>query len=192
MAGGKSSRMGQDKSFVLLNGKAMIQHVIERTTSLGQQTTHLITNRTNDYRQFGLTMYSDVLPDKGSLGGIYTAIHYSPTPYTLVVGCDMPFINTALLRYMVNLCNDSQFDVIVPRVDSYPEGLHAIYHKNCLSPIRERLDVNRLKVISFYGEVRVKYIDEPEYAQFGTPETLFRNINTPDELSAAHDDANNL
>ena len=77
-------------------------------------------------------MFGDVLPDKGSLGGIYTALTHSSQPYTLALACDMPFVNPALLRHMIGLRQGDQFDVIVPRVDGYPEGLHAIYSQDCL------------------------------------------------------------
>jgi len=72
MAGGKSSRMGTDKSFVPLLGKPMIEHVIERLAGLGQEETLLITNRLDDYRHLGLPIYQDVIPGKGSPELIYT------------------------------------------------------------------------------------------------------------------------
>jgi molybdopterin-guanine dinucleotide biosynthesis protein A len=186
-AGGKSSRMGTDKSFVPLLGRPMIEHVVARLSGLGQDETILITNQPDAYAYLGLPMYADLIPDKGSLGGIYTAIHYSQSPDTLVVACDMPFVNADLLRYMIGLrtAEGGPFDVIVPRVEKYPEGLHAIYSKACLGPIRDSLDADRLKVIGFYGKVRVRYLDEPEYTPFDPKGLSFFNANTPEELEQA-------
>ncbi len=184
-AGGQSSRMGTDKSFVEILGQPLIEHIIERVSDLGQAETILITNRPADYAHLGLPMFGDVLPDKGSLGGIYTALHHSQSPYTLVVACDMPFLNPALLRYMIDLTAGDQYDVIVPRVDGYPQGLHAIYSNACLEPICARLDTNRLKVISFYDDVRVRYLDEPEYQPLDPDGLAFQNVNTPAELEDA-------
>lgn len=191
-AGGKSSRMGSDKSFVDLLGQPMIEHILARVSSLGQAETILITNKPAEYAHLGLPLYTDVLPDKGSLGGIYTALHHSASDYTLVIACDMPFINPDLLRYMVGLVDtaDASYDVIVPRVEGYPEGLHAIYRKTCLPFIRERLDADRLKIIGFYDSVRVRYIDEPEYLPLDPRKLSFLNINTPEELAAAQRLAN--
>jgi molybdopterin-guanine dinucleotide biosynthesis protein A len=183
-AGGKSSRMGTDKSFVALLGKPMIEHVVERVADLGQIETILITNNPDLYAHLNLPMFSDVLPDKGSLGGIYTAIYHSRGEYTLCVACDMPFLNPELLRYMASLFT-AETDVIVPRVDGYPEGLHAIYSRRCLEPIRRKLEADRLKVISFYEDVQVRYLDEAEYRRFDPKGQSFRNINTPDELQQA-------
>ncbi len=187
IAGGKSSRMGTDKSFVMVAGKPLIEHVLERVSGLGQAATILITNKPDAYASLHLPMYGDLLPDKGSLGGIYTAIHHSQTDYTLCVPCDTPFIQPALLRYMLALqaSEGGPYDVVVPRVENYPQGLHALYSKACLAPIRERIDADRLNVIGFYPQVRARYIDEPEYQPFDPKGLTFFNINTPDELAQA-------
>ena len=192
-AGGKSSRMGTDKSFVMLNGKPLIEHLIARVSGLGQDETFIVTNKPEAYTHLGLPMVSDVIPDKGSLGGIYTALHHSKHDYTVVIGCDMPFANADLLRYMIGLreAPDGPFDVIVPRVENYPEGLHAIYTKTCLPHIRERLDADRLNVIGFYPKVRVRYLDEAEYEPFDLKHLSFFNVNTPDELAQAEQIAAN-
>lgn len=183
VAGGKSTRMGRDKSFVPLNGRPLIEHVLERTRDLGQTETILIVNQLTLYAHLGLPMFADLLPDRGSLGGIYTAIHHSGTPYTLCVACDMPFLNAELLRYQIALASD--YDVVVPRVDRYPEGLHAVYSQACLPAIRSQLAADRLKVIGFYQDVRVRYLDEQEWQRFDPEGLSFRNINTPGELDAA-------
>ncbi len=184
MAGGKSSRMGMDKAFVELNGKPMIEHLLARVADLGQVETFIISNKPDDYRHISLPIYTDVLPDQGSLGGIYTAVHYSRSHYTLVVACDMPFVSPELLRYMIGLA-DGTLDVIVPRVEKFPQGLFAIYSKNCLEPIRRKIDAGRLKVIRFYSDVQVRYLDEPEYEPYDPTRLSFFNVNTPEDLRHA-------
>ncbi len=180
LAGGKSSRMGTDKSFVPLLGKTLIQHVLDRVGSLGLPVI-LITNRPADYAPLGLPMFGDLLPEKGSLGGLYTAIACSPTAYTLCVACDMPFLNPALLTYLISLREG--YDVIVPRLGGFPEALHAVYSKNCLEPIREKLAQNQLKAISFYGKVRLRFVEEDEVRRFDPALRSFVNVNTPEELA---------
>lgn len=183
LAGGKSSRMGRDKAFVELAGKAMIEHVIERTQAIGQSETILITNQPANYAHLGLPMFTDILPEKGSLGGIYTAIQASSAPYTLCIACDMPFVNADLLRYMVSIAEG--WDVVVPKVDGYPEGLHALYGRTCVDAIHKRLMQDQLRVIGFYPEVRVRYLEEAEYKTLDPQRRSFQNINTPDDLRDA-------
>ncbi|HLA42217.1 MAG TPA: molybdenum cofactor guanylyltransferase, partial [Aggregatilineales bacterium] len=184
---GKSSRMGTDKAFVEILGKPMIEHLLEQIGDVGQESTLIIANRPDNYAHLGLPIYSDFIPDKGSLGGIYTAIHYSPSLYTFVIACDMPFVRVDLVRYMIGLCETGGYDVIVPRVDNYPQGLHAIYNRSCLEPIRRKLDADRLKVIGFYDDVdvRVRYLEEHEYRRYDPHGHALQNINTPNELAEA-------
>lgn len=188
VAGGKSLRMGRDKAFVMLRGKPMIEHVLERVLPLAAHVL-IIANRPADYAYLQLPVYPDVLPDKGALGGIYSALTHCPTEYALVVACDMPFLNTALLRRLISFCENtdtsSRPDVVVPVFDDRPQGLHAVYGKTCLEPIRVDLADGRLKVIGFYPRVRVRYVAPEEYADLDPDGQSFRNINTPEELRRA-------
>lgn len=184
IAGGQSRRMGRDKAFLKLGGKALIDRVIERSADLGQAETILITNKPAHYAHLGLPMHRDILPDKGSLGGIYTALAQANNPDVLVLACDMPFISTELLRFMIGQVSEDT-DIVVPRAEGYPQGLHAIYKKTCIAPIAEQLAANRLKIIRFYDQMRVRYLDEAEYARFDPQGRSFANVNTPAELAEA-------
>lgn len=183
-AGGQSRRMGRDKALVELAGRPMLQHVIERVSGLGQAQTLLVSNDHAAHTRFGLPMVPDSLPDGGSLGGIYTALMHSQCDHTLVVACDMPFLSPTLLRYMLTL-REGGHDVIAPRVAGYPQGLHAVYSQACVAPIRARIEAGRLKVIGFYDQVRVRYLDEDEWRPLDPTGRALDNINTPEELAAA-------
>ena len=184
IAGGKSRRMGRDKAFLQLGGKSLLGRVIAAAAHLDPAETIIIADRRADYAAFGLPVYPDVLPDKGSLGGIYSALHHATTEYTLTLACDMPFVNPDLLRYMRSLI-DGETDIIAPRVNGYPQALHAIYRATCAHPIRQQLNQNRLKIIRFYDGMRLRYIDEAEYAPYDPAGLSFENLNTPEELARA-------
>jgi molybdopterin-guanine dinucleotide biosynthesis protein A len=178
LAGGKSSRMGTDKSFVRVLGRPMIERVLAAVDGLGAET-HIITNRPDDYAYLGLPLHTDVLPDKGSLGGLYSALTYAAHDTVLVVACDMPFLARPLLGHLLALAPGH--DVVVPRVAGECEPLHAVYGKACLAPIRARLDAGRFKVIGFYEDVRVRYVEEVELREFDPQLRSFVNVNTPEE-----------
>jgi molybdopterin-guanine dinucleotide biosynthesis protein A len=179
MAGGKSSRMGRDKSFVLFQGRPMIEVIQERVIGLGDELI-LITNKPDDYAHLNLPLFGDVYPDHGSLGGIYTAVYYATHPHTLVVACDMPWLNRPLLEHMLGL--RQMADVIVPRWQQYPEPLHAIYSKACLAAIEEKLREKRLKITAFFSQVKVHFVEREVIARFDADGRSFANINTPEEL----------
>lgn len=182
MAGGKSSRMGTDKSFVPFLGKPMIEHVLEAVAGLGRQEI-LITNKPADYAYLDLPMYGDIYHDKGPLGGFHSALIHAPTPYILVVACDMPWLNRSLLEFMISIRETA--DIIVPRWEKYPEPLHAVYSQRCLDPITANLESGLLKLTAFFGKVRVNYLERKTIAQYDPEGQSFRNVNTPEELELA-------
>ncbi len=186
-AGGKSSRMGRDKSFLEIGGKMLIEHILARTAGLGDQI--IVTNTPEQYAFLGLPTVPDILPDKGALGGLYTAIHAATRPYALVLACDMPFINRPLLEYMLALTAD--FEAVVPRIvpirhevsdRAEAEPFHAVYSKACLGPIQHALDAGKMRVISFYPDVRLHWLEEAEIKQFDADLLTFKNCNTPEDL----------
>ena len=182
LAGGKSSRMGTDKSFVRVLGRPLIEDVLAHVAGIGAEII-IVTNRPEDYRYLGLPLFTDVLPDKGALGGIYTALHSSSQPHTLCVACDMPFVVRPLLDYLISLIPEG--DAIIPRLNGEAEPFRAIYAQVCLAPIRAALDAGKMRVISFFPDVRVRFVDEPEIDRFDPQHLSFFNVNTPDDLEQA-------
>jgi molybdopterin-guanine dinucleotide biosynthesis protein A len=178
LAGGLSRRMGKDKALLPLAGRAVIEWVLDRVVTLSDDVS-LITNTPEKYRHLSYRIIEDVYPGKGSLGGIYTAIHAASYSYCLVVACDMPFLNTELLRYLVD--SVPGFDVVVPRIEQFPETTHAVYGKRCLEPIRRRLLADQLKIIGFFDNVEVRYVEREDIARFDPTFRSFLNMNTPDD-----------
>jgi molybdopterin-guanine dinucleotide biosynthesis protein A len=128
-------------------------------------------------------MVQDVWPEKGSLGGIYSAIHHVDTPYCLVVACDMPFLQAEMLRYLLTQVSD--YDVVVPDVLGELQTLHAIYSKACLQAIERRLEMNRLRIAGFFPDVRVRTVTASELQPYDPALLAFQNLNTPEEFQAA-------
>jgi molybdenum cofactor guanylyltransferase len=182
MAGGKSSRMGTDKSFVPLLGKPMIEHVLERVAGLADRTL-LVTNRPEEYAYLALPMASDIYQDCGPLGGLQTALYHAQSSHILVVACDMPWLNRDLLAFMID--QRRLADITIPRWDKHPEPLHAVYSQACLAPIEANLQASRLQLIAFFDEVSVNYLDRATIARFDPAGRSFANVNTPDDLARA-------
>ena len=183
LAGGQSARMGANKALVRVGGKPIIERIIERVEPLGDELM-IITNTPADYAHLDLPVHTDLIPGKATLGGVYTAIAKTRHDHTLVVSCDAPFLNPDLLRYLIDLRHD--FDVVVPlNRDGYPQSMHTVYSKACLDPIRRRIDADRLKVIGFFPDVRVREVTTGEIDPFDPERLSFVNVNTPEDLEAA-------
>lgn len=186
MAGGQSRRMGQNKALIALHGRTIIEHILARVQAgLEPDEILLITHEPERYAFLGLPSYPDVLPGKGALGGIFSALMHSRGDFTLVIACDMPFIRPTLLRYLDSLRATCACDAVVPRLDGRAEGMFAFYGQVCRAPVRAALDAGQLKVISFYDQVRVRYVDEDEMAPYDPGRRSFFNVNTPEDLAVA-------
>lgn len=183
LAGGASRRMGRDKSFVLVNGKPMIQHVIEQVSVLALPTM-IITNTPEPYAVFGLPCYTDTVPGSGSLGGLYTALAHSSAAYTLCVACDMPFLNPSLLRHLLYLSDGC--DAVVPVTDGRSHGLHAVYSQRCLPAVQAQIQTGNLRISELYQTLQVRYVTQDELTTFDPGLRSLRNLNTVADMEQAH------
>ncbi|MCZ7668633.1 MAG: molybdenum cofactor guanylyltransferase [Chloroflexi bacterium] len=155
---------GEDKSFVAYNGRPMIETVLAQVADLGEEL-FIVTNNPEPYAYLAVPTVGDIFPDHGPLGGIHTAISHASHPHTLIVACDMPWLERPLLQYLISLRQTA--DVVVPLWDKFPEPLHAVYSKACLPAIEENLKAKRLKITRFYGQVTVKYVKREEIEAVG-------------------------
>ena len=179
LAGGQSSRLGTDKSFVNMNGQPLIEQIVAKLARLSDDVI-IVTNSPEKYDHLEARLVGDIYPGKGALGGIYSGLRAVANAQSLVVACDMPFLDLNLLRYMILLARGH--DVVIPRIGGFPEPLHAIYSKICLEPIDRLLTRKELKIIDFFSEVRVRYVEEGEVDIFDPQHLSFFNVNTLSDL----------
>ncbi len=190
LAGGRSTRMGANKALLRLRpeGPTIIEMVVACLTEAGLPPHLLVTNTPGSYASLGVPMVRDDIADAGALGGILTALTHSSYSRNLIVGCDMPFLNVALLKYMTTLPGGS--DAIVPRWTApggqvQIETLHAIYSINCIRPIQRRISTGQLKVSDLMQDLSVQYIREPVLRKYDPGLLSLGNINTPEEFREA-------
>jgi len=179
LAGGKSIRMGQDKAFIEINGVPIILRVFAVLDRLFRETI-IVANQKETYAELNIPVYSDLVPGQGALGGLYTGLLHSTFPYSFCVACDMPFLDRALIEYL--LTRIDQYDAVVPRTSDGLQPLHAIYSKQCLEPIRHLLDLEKTKIMDFYPLIRLQIVDEKDFLTLDPERKSFTNVNTPDEL----------
>lgn len=179
LAGGESTRMGKNKAFIEINGR----RIIDRTVSLFKEIFDdvlLVTNTPLDYLELNVRIVTDLIPGKGSLGGIYTGLFFSSSPKAFFVACDMPFLDKRVIQYFLSLTQAA--DIVVQKTKDYWEPLHAIYPRTLLKPVERMLRQGELKIIKAYREMKVREVTEEELRPFGPDLRTLSNINTPDEL----------
>ncbi len=99
----------------------------------------------------------------------------------VVVACDMPLLNLALLRYLIERAVD--FDAVVPLTGDQFEPLHAVYRRTCLAEIQRRLANDERRVISFFQSVRLSVVSEAEWRVIDPAGRSMSNLNTPADLT---------
>ncbi|MGD8487748.1 MAG: molybdenum cofactor guanylyltransferase [Anaerolineae bacterium] len=183
LSGGKSTRLGQDKSLLELEGQPLIARAAHRLAALSDDLI-IVANDREQYEPLALParLVPDVRRGEGALMGIYSGLLAARHPYALAVACDMPFLNLPLLRYMLSLIDG--YDVIIPRLDGYLEPLHAIYAKSCLPHMANLLDQGRRQIIAFFDQVRVRYVEQ-ELGDLDPQQLSFLNVNTPADWARA-------
>lgn len=181
-AGGRSERMGRDKARVLLAGRPLITHVLERVAHLGTEVL-VTTNAPEDYAFLGVRLAGDEHPGAGALAGLRTALRAARHETVLVLACDLPFVCLPLLEHMLGLAPEA--DAVVPRWHGEFEPLHAVYRRTCLPAIERSLDEGRRRMISFLPAVRLTVVEDDQVAAYDPQGLTFFNVNTPDDLRAA-------
>lgn len=175
--------MGKGKALLPFRGTTMINHILCQVEGLGKETL-IIANNIEAYKHIGFSVYSDVAPGIGALGGLLSALTYAVHPFVLVLACDMPFVNLPLYRYLMELALN--YEAVIPRLKSGRcEPFRSVYTKSCLQPIQDALDRGERKATSFLPFVRVRYVDEDEVRGFDSTLHSFINVNLPAELSEA-------
>jgi len=177
LVGGKSRRMGQDKVLFNIDGIPLISIIHSRLESLFNRVL-VIGHHRPEFDNLNIQSHSDIIPDRGALGGIYTGLVLSTTPCVFAVAGDMPHVDQDL---MVEIASQREGnDAVIPRGPSGMEPLFALYSQTCRDPIRENLETGQLKILKALHGLRVAKprINPPDD---GSPDPLI-NLNTPEDL----------
>lgn len=184
LAGGKSRRMGKDKRFILLGQKTLFERSCAVLCELFEEVCVVIAHDSPSL-QAEVPVIRDLIPDCGSLGGLYTGLRWAKTQHIFLAACDMPFLNPDVIRYMVNV--KEQADIVIGRWAARLQPTHAVYGRNCLPVIEEMMNLKNKKIHSMidHPALRVRMIAEWEFEQIDRNGRSMFNINTPSDLEQA-------
>lgn len=191
-AGGQSSRMGQDKGLIPFLGKPLIERVVQRVKPIADEMI-ITTNKPQEYAFLNLPLYPDLIPGRGALGGLYTALSAANNPLVAVIACDMPFINPSLLKAQLDLLIRTQADVVIPHTSEGMEPFHAIYSRAaCLPFIKNAVESGKWRADAWFSQVEVTLMHKEQIIEYDPQFLSFSNVNTLEELKAAEILAINL
>ena len=186
LCGGKERRFGgRNKFLASVGGRTVIERVTDTLRPLSKQII-LVTSPEKDIALgHDVMIVRDAYPGKGPLGGVYTGLVAADYEYAIAVGCDMPFLNSRILSYMLDIAPKN--DIVVPRLGGrMVEPLHAIYAKTCIPKMKARLEKGILAITPLFAELKVRYLEKEEYLPLDPQMLSFFNINYPEDLERAN------
>ncbi len=184
LAGGHSRRMGQNKALLPHPGNqsiTFVEHLVSILTTLYLEVLIVTQNEahTTGYTLPGVRVVFDQVPDHGPLMGLYSGLRAITTQRALVVAVDMPFVQPALLSFL--LAQPLTESMLVPRVNDIPQVLLALYPRSIVPFIEECLRQGRRDPRSLLEIAPVQYIAEEQLRQVDAHLRSFINVNTPEE-----------
>ncbi len=179
LAGGKSSRMGEDKGLLLFKNKPMIEYLINVLKQTDIPTIIIANNP--EYEKFNLPVYSDIVKDKGPAGGIYTALSHSTSENNIILSCDTPFVSEELISFLID--SHSEHQITIPVYDEKIHPLIGIYNKSLLKIFKKAIGDKNLKMRNIIHSTNLNLIKVPDrIAENGK---CFININNHNDLTCA-------
>jgi len=182
LAGGKSRRMGTDKAFVTLEGRTLLARALDLARAVSPEVR--IVGDSAKFSTFA-PVVEDIFPNCGPLGGIHAALRSSPTDLNLILAVDVPFITAAFLQFLFAHGRASAASVTAVRTSDGWQPLCAVYRRQFADTAEESLRQGRYKIDTLFDEADTRVIDRNELEAAGFSDELFRNLNTPEELTQA-------
>ena len=176
LAGGKSSRMGQDKGLMTFHGVPMITYSINTLQPFCKNI--IISSNNPEYSRFGYPVISDVHLNCGPLSGLHASLSYSETEWNAVISCDVPFSNQEIFNQMMAFISGRQ--AVVPVHEGHFEPLFAFYNKSIISIITEKIISKDYKLQNLLKNIDTHLFDTKNIPNFNT--RFFSNINSQEDI----------
>lgn len=185
LAGGKSRRMGQDKRFLELGGRTLLERSLTVLEGLFDEVIISVAEPLPELKGLRARVVTDLIPDCATLGGLYSGLSSASHPRLFAAACDMPFLADSVIRRMADLGRSA--DVVMVRLANGLQPMHAIYSKACLPHLERMLHAKNLRVqdLVSVSDLSVKILSE-EAIREADPQLLsFLNVNRPADLEFA-------
>ena len=177
LAGGKSKRMGTDKSLLPFNGETLLKHSLKLCKPFSHSV--IISSDNPNHKIPGSQIIPDKIKDCGPMGGIYSCLEKSKTDWNFVLSVDAIFIERAFISYLISETDD--FDSVIPVHKNGVEPLIGMYNKKSLHVFRNRIKSGKYKMQELLELLNVNYIDAQEWVE-RYPQ-IFHNLNRPEDFN---------
>lgn len=185
LAGGRSRRMGQDKAALVLEGRTLLQHAVEALVAAGAAEVVLVgapgRALPSAAAPVPLSRTYDPIEGEGPLQGILAGLEAASAMVCVVVGCDMPYLEPALLALLAEH-GARGARLVVPMHEGRPESLCTAWRRDAIDVIRAHLKAGDRAVMSVAADLQALQLPPDAYAGADPDGRSFLNVNTPSEL----------
>ncbi len=189
LAGGKSRRMGTDKSQLVLNGQSFVERIAGKLLAVTSSIKVVGGDapQAELKRQINLPLTIQAAPDVylqwGALGGVHAALAACSASWALVVACDFPFVTSQLFRSLASIRGD--FEAVAPiQEDGIPQPLCTLYRvEPCLRLAEQLIKSGERKPIALLQSVRTRWVLFSELSKLEDADCFFDNVNTPEDYA---------
>jgi molybdopterin-guanine dinucleotide biosynthesis protein A len=191
LAGGVSSRFGQDKGLMPLANKPLIKHVLDALNGIVEEKIVVVNSKTQveNYMKV-LSSGARIVADEGKvhtpLFGALIGLRIANGEYATLLPCDTPFISNEIVSLLFELCINR--NAAIPRwPNGYIEPLQAVYHvKPTLEAAERAFSSGSLNMQSMISQLHgIRYVSTLVLQQLDDKLRTFFNINTPLDLKRA-------
>jgi molybdopterin-guanine dinucleotide biosynthesis protein A len=184
LAGGASSRMGEDKSRLRLGGRTFVERASEALRAVASGVS--LVGSHPRVGAHGLRVVADVYEGLGALGGLHAALAACEARWAAVVSCDLPFVTGELFARLASLRAD-ELDAVAPlQEDGRPQPLCALFAADeCRAVAEELIRAGELRPRALLRRVRTRWVEFAELSDLDGSPRFFRNVNTPSDYKAA-------
>ncbi|HYP50389.1 MAG TPA: molybdenum cofactor guanylyltransferase [Pyrinomonadaceae bacterium] len=187
LAGGASSRMGENKAHLKLGGKTFVERAALSLSAIKPRRIFLVGNFTNENKAAEIEILLDVFKSdtRASIIGLHTALFHAETEWIAVLACDLPFASGALLKRLTEFVRD-EADAVVPlQKDERAQPLCALYRKTCLPKVETALTSNEWRLKKLLEKLETRFVRFEEIGDLPNAENFFFNVNTPADFARA-------
>ena len=191
LAGGNSRRMGEDKRYLVVGEQTLLERGLAVLRSIFQEVLVVIAQDSPSL-DVGARVVRDLVPDCGSLGGLYTGLTQATTPYIFVVACDMPFLDPAVITQFTS--RRASADIVIAKLAARLHPMHALYGKGCLPAVEQMIRARQLKIQEMvsHASLHVRYVTDADLLTIDPSGRSFQNVNTLADLEVARSQLSRL
>ena len=182
LAGGKSTRMGEDKAMLLYKEQTLLQHAIDLLTPFGKR---LYVSSNVTYTDLKVPIVFDSIKDIGPIGGIYSLLKEIKTQKLILTAVDTPLLTPKIIQYLLDNYDEKAKITVLKTTDGL-QMLVGIYDTSLVPIIEKQIAKKDYKLAHLIDYAKTQILDATAFSD------SFINVNTKGEFKKIMDAANNF